>query len=384
MHVIEFAITEVENHAHPRDAFDKRFFNMWIIHNIVVKEAQRRLTALMDNKLYRALRQKYHRLKQQNEKDPELKELAALLSRMQREYRLSKFDLEKYAQVCGRKYRNTLSSQQVQKEAARVWKGAESVLYGNGKRLHFCKLNEFMSISQESVSNGIKAELASGRCIWNGLRFEAHIDRWDPYVADALLADVSYFEIKRRMFESGWRYYLVVVLQGAPPKKINDIKREGATPGGIDSGPSTLAYVSEKKAILTRLAPCSEAYGKRIRHLQRENDQLLRNMNAENYNPDGTVRKGRHKWKSSSRIRKNKRLIKTLYRKKAEYIRQSHYELVNQIISDCSELYLEPMHYKALQRRSSRTERSEKICTMQKKDGTVIAVHKYKKKKRFG
>ena len=354
MHVIEFAITEVENHAHPRDAFDKRFFNMWIIHNIVVKEAQRRLTALMDNKLYRALRQKYHRLKQQNEKDPELKELAALLSRMQREYRLSKFDLEKYAQVCGRKYRNTLSSQQVQKEAARVWKGAESVLYGNG------------------------------RCIWNGLRFEAHIDRWDPYVADALLADVSYFEIKRRMFESGWRYYLVVVLQGAPPKKINDIKREGATPGGIDSGPSTLAYVSEKKAILTRLAPRSEEYGKRIRHLQRENDRLLRNMNAENYNPDGTVRKGRHKWKSSSRIRKNRRLIKTLYRKKAEYIRQSHYELANQIVSDCSELYLEPMHYKALQKRSSRTERSEKTCTVQKKDGTVIAIHKYKKKKRFG
>lgn len=234
------------------------------------------------------------------------------------------------------------------------------------------------------MSNGIKADLASGHCIWNGLRFEAHIDWRDPYVADALLADVSYFEIKRRMFESGWRYYLVVVLQGSPPKKINDIKRKGATPGGVDSGPSTLAYVSEKKAILTRLAPHSEEYGKRIRHLQKENNRLLRNMNAENYNPDGTVRKGRHEWKSSSRIRKNKRLIKTLYRKKAEYVRQSHYELVNQIISDCSELYLEPMHYKALQKRSSRTERSEKICTMQKKDGTVIAVHKYKKKKRFG
>ena len=219
---------------------------MWIIHNIVVKEAQRRLTALMDNKLYRALRQKYHRLKQQSEKDPELKELAALMSRMQGEYRLSKYDLGKYAKVCGRKYRNTLSSQQVQKEADRVWKGVESVLYGNGKHLHLCKLNEFMSISQKSATNGIKADLTSGHCIWNGLRFEAHIDWRDPYVADALLADVSYFEVKRCSNQDGatilWWFF-----RGVLPRKLTISSERAQLPEELTPAQAHLPMFQRKK-----------------------------------------------------------------------------------------------------------------------------------------
>lgn len=42
------------------------------------------------------------------------------------------------------------------------------------------------------------------------------------------------------------------------------------------------------------------------------------------------------------------------------------------------------MNYKALQKRSKKTERQEKTSTVKKKDGTTLEIKKYKKKKRYG
>ena len=42
------------------------------------------------------------------------------------------------------------------------------------------------------------------------------------------------------------------------------------------------------------------------------------------------------------------------------------------------------MNFKALAKKSKETKRQEKASSIQKKDGTIIEVHKYKKKKRFG
>ena len=52
-----------------------------------------------------------------------------------RSYDLSEYSFQAYIKVCAKQFRKCLSSQQVQKEATRVWHGVEDVLYGNGKEI---------------------------------------------------------------------------------------------------------------------------------------------------------------------------------------------------------------------------------------------------------
>lgn len=241
-----------------------------------------------------------------------------------------------------------------------------------------------MSISQKCASNGIKANLRTGRCEWNGLHFYADINWNDPYVTDALLSKVCYYEIKRMMFPSGWRYYLTVVLHDGTPKRINDIDRTKYCIGGIDPGSSTLAFVSDDYVLLTRLAPDAEKYEREIKHIQNAIDRLIRIANQDNYNSDGTIKEGRHTWHISQHVQRLRRMITSLHRKKAAYTRQSHYQTANQIVRHCSSLNIEPTNFKGLQHRSKQTARSDRLSIIHKKDGSVQAIHKYKRKKRFG
>ena len=81
---------------------------------------------------------------------------------------------------------------------------------------------------------------------------------------------------------------------------------------------------------------------------------------------------------------KLRRRLKALYRKKAAYIRCLHNNLANRIIRHGIDILAEKMNYKALQKRSKKTERQEKTSTVKKKDGTTLEIKKYKKKKRYG
>lgn len=58
--------------------------------------------------------------------------------------------------------------------------------------------------------------------------------------------------------------------------------------------------------------------------------------------------------------------------------------MCNRLIEDSIDIKVEPMDYKALMKRSKKTERQEKESSIRQKDGTVKTIHKHKRKKRFG
>jgi hypothetical protein len=154
---------------------------------------------------------------------------------------------------------------------------------------------------------------------------------------------------------------------------------------GIDIGTSTVAGVSENMAVLEELAPQSRKYNKRINRLQKRMDISKRNMNPQKYNSDGTINKQNHdKWVYSNTYIKNRRKLKSLYRQKSAYTKQSHEIMCNRLLENSSQFFVEDMNFKGLQRRAKKTERQEKPTGIKQKDGTTKAVYKYKKKKRFG
>ena len=99
-------------------------------------------------------------------------------------------------------------------------------------------------------------------------------------------------------------------------------------------------------------------------------DRSRRAMNPQNYNPDGTVRKGRKKWIHSVHYRRMRMEYASLCRKRAAALKQWQEAMANRIVSQCDTLYVEKINFKALQRMA--------------KPSSVKENGKHTRRKRFG
>lgn len=387
IHTIEFPIVKVDGYHRPSDAFDKRFFIMWKLHNQIVKEARKRLEQLFRNRKYRALRCKYMRLKKEDRR-AEAKEVSKLLSAIQEKYDLKgSYSFQKYAAKIRKKYSKYIQSNQIYKESYQIWDSVEDVLFGKGEEVHFRKFKDMNIISQRKIGNGIKFDLESKTGEWglkdSAIHFSVKINWNDSYVVDSVIdSKVKYYEIKRRIFKSGYRYYLVMVMDGVAPKKMKVTEEKHTT--GIDLGVSTVAAVSDDYVMLKELAPLAGKNGREIVSLQRRMEHKMKTNNPRNYNSDGTIKKGCYKWIRSKSWRKDQQTLNVLYRKKSDYTKQSHQQIVNFLVRNSSEIIIEPMRFDNLAIKTKKTEREDKESEIVTKNGEKKNVMKYKRKKRFG
>ena len=130
-------------------ALNKRFYEMNHIHNVLVKHGIEQLKALKSDPEYVKLLQAY-----KNATKTKKKHISDQLSAVRLQYGLSEAQLQAYAKLCGKQFRKRLSSQQVQKEATRVWQGIKKCIFSDGKRLHFKKYNELTTIQDKTNTNG--------------------------------------------------------------------------------------------------------------------------------------------------------------------------------------------------------------------------------------
>lgn len=377
MHIVQLKLNTTVQDVR---SLDKRFYEMNHIHNVIVKYGMTQLNALKDDPEYSELLKS-----RKTASKPKKKEINKQLNEIRLQYGLSESQLQSYAKLCGKQFSKRLSSQQIQKEATRVWQGVNKCLFSNGKHLHFKKYDKLTTIQGKTNTNGVKFDKDKLIINWQGLHISCKQpkrkkDIW--YLEETLNHNIKYCEIARKIFNNGWHYYVNVYLDGDAPFKQMEIT-DGAM--GIDPGVSAIAAVSDNKMFLRELAPDCKKYNKKIIRLQQQIDRSRRQNNPNKYNPDGTiVKSNRDKWIYSKTYKKKMRQLKALYRRKAAYIKQSHRLLCNELIRCTSVIYIEKMNFKALQRRSKKTKRSDKFSNIKQKDGSVKQIHKYKRKKRFG
>ena len=348
-------------------------------------------------------------LKALQKEHTELKATIKTLAETMNEYRerigLTKGGLEQYCKKFQKMYSQHISSQIAQKEATFVWSAVEKVLFSEGKELHFKRWDAFRVISCKSAKNGIcfynkRANVDNTRSTYTplheigveylGLDMEIKMDWNDKYQVESIRDKVKFCTILREMFSDGYRYYVILTLEGEAPKRYT----MGSGIAGCDPGVSTFAYYSDNTIAFEELSPKVKEYNKEIAKLQKKIDRSLRAMNPEFYNEDGTIKKGKHKWKYSRNCLRLKRRLKSLYRKKSAYIKCEHNNRANRVIQDASVFITEDMNYKALAKKSTKqAERSDKETVITQKDGTEKTVqkfnkmgfaHRFKKKKRFG
>jgi hypothetical protein len=119
---------------------------------------------------------------------------------------------------------------------------------------------------------------------------------------------------------------------------------------GLDIGPSTIAYVTDDNAVIERFCDELKDKQKEIRRLQRKLDRQRRANNPQNYNPDGTIKKGKKTWRESTRLKITKRKLAELQRKLAVHRKSLHGNLANRILRQGKHIKTEKLSYRAFQK----------------------------------
>ncbi|MFB8787398.1 MAG: transposase [Potamolinea sp.] len=239
-----------------------------------------------------------------------------------------------------------IDSNTAQKLATRAYKAVEKVLFGKAKSVRFKSKNQMDSVEGKSNKSGIKWKREAVE--WSGLQLKALITTNDSVILHGLNSKVKYVRLVRRKVSGKNRFYAQLVCGGKPFIKPKNYLGTGIT--GLDLGPSTIAIVSDTEVELKEFAYALEFNTRNIRRLQRKMDRSRRANNPENFNSNGTAKKGKNKWNSSKSYLKDRNSRANLERKLAAHRKSLHGELVNDILRTGDTIKLEKLSYKAFQK----------------------------------
>ncbi len=264
--------------------------------------------------------------------------------------------------------------------AKQVWQAFDRLLYGDGKEIHFKRRGEIRSVkgySSAGKSGGTEIIFKGEYIEWKGLKILIKENPKNDYEQEMLQKRVKYCRIIKKPGKNKAHWYVQLALEGKPTikrdKNTGEIKHpinDGVV--GIDIGPQTIAYVSENEVGLKELADAVTNIEREKRLLLRKMDRSRRATNPDNYNEDGTYRRGVKLTRNKSkRYLRYQQQLGTIQQRQAEIRKRQHNELANHLLTLGNTFYIEDMAWAGLAHRAKQTEISEKTG-------------KYKRKKRFG
>ena len=272
-----------------------------------------------------------------------------------RSYGYSEYALHAYVAEHCRKYVN-LGIDEKQKLATRAFRAVEKIRKGDAKRVRFPRSWE--SVSFEGKSCRSKLHLKTGEhvvCFGRKYQFELMVKPTDEYAMLCMMDRCKYVRILKRKIRGKDKWYAQLVMEGMPPSKK---RKMGEGTVGLDIGTSTIAISSDSTVELHELAPQCRTDERKIRRLQRAIDRSKRAMNPDNYNTNGTVKKGRHVWKKSKRYVRLQNRLSEMQRKAAVHRKQAHEALANYIVAMGDDIRVEQMQMQGLASRSKQTTRN--------------------------
>lgn len=157
----------------------------------------------------------------------------------------------------------------------------------------------------------------------------------DEWLWTALQAPTKYCRLVWRMVGGQRRWFVQLIQDGAAPLKASLLARLAApdTVGGLDVGPSTIAWVTSTEAGLLRFCAEVDRPHAQIRRLQRRIDRQRRANNPDNFHPDGRVKRGCRTWVASGRQQQTEVEVASLHRYEAAVRKQAHGRDINCLLS---------------------------------------------------
>src|SRR5574344_495637 len=297
---------QLKTEKYQEDILNKRFNKCRNIYNSCISELHKRYNHMRESKAH----QKNCKYKG--------KDRNKIFNELNKQYDLTEYSLHKFI-IPMYKYYN-IDSQTAQAIATRAFNAFQKLIFHQAKKINFIRYNEL-------------------------------------YTQLALQDRVKYCRIVKKEIRGKIKWYVQLVLEGVPPKKINkdtgEIHSIGQDDVGIDIGTQTIAISSKYDCKLLELAPNVNNIDKDIKLIQRKMDRSKRSTNPNKYNSNGTINiSNRDKWIYSNKYLKLKSRYKELYRKQSAIRKQDHEIMSNYILSLGDKFYVETMNFKGLQARS--------------------------------
>ena len=183
------------------------------------------------------------------------------------------------------------------------------------------------------------------------------------YAAEALKGGVDSLRkliIVRKCIRGRNKYYLQLTISGEKPQKGRTLGKGNV---GIDIGPSTIATSSLQGVHFDKLADKCDNIEHELYLINRKLDRSRRANNPDNYNPDGTIKRGvRLVWKKDKDVKRYaslKQQRKELYRKQAETRKQQHLEMANAMLSQGDTFIVENNPIDAWVRKAKETKKNK-------------------------
>ena len=310
------------------------------------------------------------------------------LAEIRYEHGLSDYQFQSYvAKMKNESYQGVFNIHIAQKIATRVWAATSKVLFGNGKKLHFKKHGSVESFEAKNNDTGIIFNKENYTVTFRGMIIPVKIRKNDWYAKEMLTKRTCYCRIVRLPFENGYKYFVELVLDGIPPQKHS----LGKGNVGIDPGTSTNTVMAENDAFITALGnnmsvehnKTIKDYNKEISRLSRKLERQRRLANPDNYNEDGTIKKGKHKWVKTKGYYKTLFELKAAYRRKSAFVKQNHYKAINRTVESGDRFITEKMDWKKFGKKFKKTEKSDKTIEVTNSKGETKTVRKNKRKFNF-
>ena len=280
---------------------------------------------------------------------------------------------------------------------ASVWAAWEKMLYDfKAKRISFKKYGELDSFSS-------RRKVVGGKVYFSGM--ELHFDTMElaikmngkqgknaefitlkmlhnPKHADyemwALkggVDSVKVVKVVRRLVRSQYKYYVQLTIEGEKPQKGRTLGKGNV---GIDLGPTTVAVSGEHIVSIDKLASKCDNIQKEITRLSRKIDRSRRANNPQNFNEDGTIKRGiKLVWNDSKRYKELRRELAELRRKQTAIRKQQHIDRANALLKEGDTFIVENNQISGWTTRAKETKVNEKTGKIQKKKrfGKSVANH---------
>ena len=205
-----------------------------------------------------------------------------------------------------------------------------------------------------------------------------HIPKHADYEMWALKGgpqSIMVLTIVRRLVRGQYKYYLQMSIEGEKPQKGRTLGKGNV---GIDLGPTTVAVSGDNIASIDKLASKCDNIQEEITRLARKIDRSRRANNPENFNEDGTIKRGvRLVWNDSKRYKELRKEMAELQRRQAAIRKRQHIDRANALLKEGDTFIVENNQISGWTRKAKETKVNEKTGKIQKKKrfGRSVANH---------
>jgi putative transposase len=283
------------------------------------------------------------------------KERTAIFKDVTARFNFNSASVQRFAETCRDAcwIRDHLGSHDTQTTSLRAFRAVQMYAFGKRGKPRFKGFNRLHSIegNADAVIRYRAEPLPAVH--WSGLVLPLRLDLKDKrgWQAEVMEARTKYVRVIRSEIKGRTRWFCQLVQEGTAPllRKTTD----GIT--GLDIGPSTIASVSASNATLEGFCPTVTEPWKATRRLQRAMDRSRRATNPNNFNPNGTAKRGKHRWVRSERYKRVQRKRFETERRLAAERKRSHGELANRLLAQGTTIKTEALSYRSFQKNFGRS-----------------------------